>query len=76
MEVLHKLFYKIWDTVQTIRAEGWAAIKQNKGDTSLCSNHRDIMLLSVPDKILNRVILERLKGQVDRTLRDKQVGFR
>ncbi|GFR95804.1 endonuclease-reverse transcriptase [Elysia marginata] len=34
------------------------------------------MLLSVPAKVLNRVILERLKEAVDPLLRDQQVGFR
>ena len=39
-----------------------------KGDLGLCSNYRGITLLSVPRKVMNRVILERLKGPVDRTL--------
>ena len=34
------------------------------------------MLLSVPGKVLNRIILERLKGAVDRKLRDHQACFR
>ncbi|GFR70006.1 reverse transcriptase SR3-left [Elysia marginata] len=34
------------------------------------------MLLSVPVKVLNRVILERLKEAVDPLLRDQQAGFR
>ena len=34
------------------------------------------MLLSVPGKVLNRVLLERLKDAVDLTLRDNQAGFR
>ena len=34
------------------------------------------MLLSVPGKVLNRIILERLKAAVDRKLRDHQAGFR
>ena len=50
--------------------------KQKKGDLGLCSNYRGITLLSVPGKVLNRIILERLKGPVDRTLRDQQAGFR
>ena len=31
--------------------------------------------MSVLGKVLNRVILERLKGPIDRTLRDQQAGF-
>ena len=33
------------------------------------------MLLSVPGKVLNRIILERLKNGVDNTLRDHHAGF-
>ena len=34
------------------------------------------MLLSVPSKILTRIILERLKKTLDKTLREEQAGFR
>ena len=34
------------------------------------------MLLSVPGKVLNRVILNRVKDAVDPQLRDQQAGFR
>ena len=34
------------------------------------------MLISVPGKFLNRVILDRLKTGVDGKLRDNQAGFR
>ena len=34
------------------------------------------MLLSVLGKVLNRIMLERLKAAVDRKLRDHQAGFR
>lgn len=35
-----------------------------KGDLGEYSNYREIMFLSVPDKALNRVILERMKEAV------------
>ena len=41
-----------------------------------CSNYRGIMLLSVPGKVINRVILDRVKDAVDPQLRDQQAGFR
>ena len=47
-----------------------------KGDLSRCDNFRGIILLSVPGKVLNRIILERMKGEVDKTLREEQAGFR
>ena len=34
------------------------------------------MLLSTAGKVLNRIILERLKAVVDKGLRDEQAGFR
>lgn len=34
------------------------------------------MLLSVPSKILTRIILERLKKALDKTLQEEQAGFR
>ena len=47
-----------------------------KGDLGPCSNYRGIKLLSAPGKVLNRVILKRLKGPVYLSLRDQQAGFR
>ena len=35
-----------------------------------------IMLLSVPGKVFNRILLERIKEAVDPKLRDQQAGFR
>ena len=34
------------------------------------------MLLSIPSKVLTRVILNRMKVAVDEVLREEQVGFR
>ena len=47
-----------------------------KGDLRNYSNYRGIMLLSVQGKVLNRVLLERMKEVVDPKLRDQQAGFR
>ena len=45
-------------------------------DLSQCSNYRGITLLSVPGKVSNRVLLNRLKDAVDFHLRDHQAGFK
>ena len=50
--------------------------KKKKKDLRDCSNCRGIMLLSTLGKVLNRVLLERMKGAVDPKLRDQQAGFR
>ena len=34
------------------------------------------MFLSTPGKVLNRILLERMKEAVDSKLRDQQAGFR
>jgi len=47
-----------------------------KGDLSSCNNWQGIMLLSIPSKILTRIILERLKKALDETLREELAGFR
>ena len=46
-----------------------------KGNLSECKNWRGIMLLSVPSKILCRIILDRIQETVDK-LRKEQAGFR
>ena len=47
-----------------------------KGDMQKCKNYRGIMLLSVPEKFLNRIILNRLNTIKVAKLRDHQAGFR
>ncbi|VDO85028.1 unnamed protein product [Schistosoma mattheei] len=46
-----------------------------KGDISKCGNQRDISLLSVPGKVFNRVLLNRMEDSVDVQLRDQQSRF-
>ena len=55
--------------------EGYLITIPKKGDLSRCDNFRGITLLSVPGKVLNRIILERMK-EVDKTVREEQAGFR
>ena len=47
-----------------------------KGDLSNCQNWRRIQLLSLPSKVLARIILERIKTAIDANLCDEQAGFR
>jgi hypothetical protein len=42
-----------------------------KGEFGDCNNYREIIPLSVPGKVLNRIILERMKDTVDTILRDQ-----
>jgi len=53
-------------------------IFKRKGDRSVCNDHRGISLLSIPDKILARVILNLLTKHVSENniLPESQCGFR
>ena len=77
-EMLHPLLCKIWEQERV--PEDWKRghlVKlPKKGDLSSCNSWRGIMLLSIPGKVLSRIILERLKNALDKTLRDEQAGFR
>ena len=77
-EMLGDIIESIWVKVEVPEEwrEGFLVKIPKKGDQSVCDNHRGIMLLSLPGKVLNRIMLERLKIAVDKQLRDHQAGFR
>ena len=58
-EIIHPLLVKIWENEQI--PDDWKKeylVKlPKKGDLSSCNNWRGIMLLSIPSKILTRIIL-------------------
>ena len=77
--MLYSLFEEIWEKeeIPAEWKEGYLIKIPKKGDLSRCDNFiRGITLLSVHGKVLNRFILERMKGEVDKTLREEQAGFR
>ena len=78
VHMLHGLIGKIWDQ-ESVPSE-WKECRlvtlPKKGDLSLCKNYRGIMLLSTVGKVLNCIILERLREAVDEILRDNQARFR
>jgi len=47
-----------------------------KGNLKEYANWRGITLLSIPGKVFSRVLLERMKEEVEEILRDEQAGFR
>ena len=77
-EMLYNLFGKIWETYEIPDdwKEGYLIKLPKKGDLKECKNWRGIMLLSNAGKVFNRIILEKLKAEVDDSLRDEQAGFR
>ena len=77
-DMLHPLLVKIWET-ETVPEEwrkGMLVKLPKKGDLSSCNNWRGIMLLSIPGKVLSRIMLERLKATLDKRFREEQAGFR
>ena len=47
-----------------------------KGDLTECGNWRGITLISVPSKVFERVLIDRIRDGVNNKLRDEQAGFR
>ena len=78
IEMLYKLFGNIWETDEIPKGwkEGYLVKIPKKGDLQECKNCIGIMLLSVPGKVLNIIILERLKNEVDNILRGHHTCFR
>ena len=76
---LHRIFCSVW-THMSIPKDWKSAILlplfKNKGSSELCENYRGIVLLSVPGKVLSRVILNRLKPWSEVVLHEMQCGFR
>ena len=46
-----------------------------KGDLSLMTNYRGISLLSIAAKVYNKILLNRIRDEVDPILRKNQAGF-
>ena len=55
---------------------GHISILAKKGDLTHCENYRGIKLLSVPGRILSKILLNRIKKKVNEKLRPNQAGFR
>ncbi|VDP46378.1 unnamed protein product [Schistosoma margrebowiei] len=66
----YPLFKKIWEEEQVPMdwKEGHLVKIPKKGYLSKCENNRDITLLSIPGKVFNRVLLNRMKDAVDAQL--------
>ena len=77
-EILFPIIHKIWsnETFPDDWKNGFITILAKKGDLSKCDSYRGIMLLSIPGKVLSRIILNRMKDTVDKLLRNNQAGFR
>ncbi|RXN04778.1 endonuclease-reverse transcriptase [Labeo rohita] len=76
--ILQPFFRTIWERKQA--PDDWnkgIIVKiPKRGALSDCNNWRRITLLSVPSKILAKVIIQRISDAVDKSLRNEQAGFR
>lgn len=77
IDVLHGLLNEIWikEEVPTDWRKELIVTILKKGNLSECRNWRGIMLLSVPRKILCRIILDRIQEPLDRVFRKEHAGF-
>ncbi|CAG2233652.1 unnamed protein product [Mytilus edulis] len=77
-EILQSLFTSIWEG--KIIPDDWTKgiiIKlAKKGALSDCNNWRGITLLSIPSKIMAKIIIQRIIDAIDKQLREEQAGFR
>jgi hypothetical protein len=77
-DMLLPLFENIWEEeeIPTDWKDGHIIKLPKKGVLSSCENYRGITLLSVPGKVFNRILLERMRDAVDVRLQRHQAGFR
>ena len=67
LEMLHPLFTKVWEEgiIPSDWKEGHLIKLPKKGDLGQCTNYRGITLLSIPGKVFNRILLNRMKDAVE-----------
>ena len=77
-KILLPLFTAIWErkAVPGDWSEGVIIKLPKKGSRKNCNNWRGITLLSIPSKILAKIIITRIIDAVDQNLRREQAGFR
>ena len=74
--ILTAIFNKIWQTGYwpTPWTQSMVITLPKTGNLQLCQNYRTISLISYPSKVLLKVILNRLKPQVE-NIAEEQAGF-
>ncbi|KAL1447535.1 hypothetical protein WDU94_013872, partial [Cyamophila willieti] len=76
--LLHELFKRIWEEkcVPADWRDATVVPIFKKGNKAKCDNYRGISLLSIPGKILSRVLYNRLNPFLEQYLEETQSGFR
>ena len=77
-EMFEPFFKNIWDAEEVPKdwKDGLIVKLPKQGDLSKCGNWRGLTLMSVPGKVLGKIILTRLRDAIDEKLRQEQAGFR
>ena len=69
--------HKVWEQEQI--PEDWQGLivkLPKKGDLTECNNWRGVTLMVVAEKVLDRIIITRIRDGIDDKLRQEQAGFR
>ena len=76
--ILQPLFEIIWEgeKIPDDWNKGMIVKIPKKGSLNDCNNWRGITLLSIPSKIMAKIIIMRMSEAVDKLLRKEQAGFR
>ena len=77
-KILTAYFKEVWDKeeIPTDWTRGIIIKIPKKGDPGDCNNWRGITLLSIPSKVLCKIILRRIDSAINENLREEQAGFR
>ena len=77
-DMLTKICNEIWRTSEwsTSWIQSLIITLPKKGNLQLCQNYRTISLISHANKVMLKVILNRLKAQAEKIIAEEQAGFR
>ena len=78
VEWIWRILQKVWNQEQIIDEWRTSIIVPlfKKGDAELCDNYRGISLLSIPSKVLAKILYRRIEAVVEPQLHEAQCGFR
>ena len=76
--ILTAICNKIWKTGEwpITWTQSQVITLPKKGNLQLCQNYRTISLISHPNKVLLKIILNRLQPQAEEITAEEQAGFR
>ena len=78
VKVLHSIYQQIWKTQQ--RSQDWKRsvfiAVPKKGNAKQCSNYHTIVFISHTNKVMLKILQDRLQQYMNHKLPDVQVGFR